>query len=408
MLEISRFAPATFPSVAAVPGVTSATTSCSLKSSDQPDLLVMCVPAGTAVAGVFTQSSVTSTAVQRCRSSVPAGRARALVVHSGNANALTGEQGRALVERMCDSLADELGCPSSEVFMAGTGIIGQRITDSQILAPLPGLVQDQAEVDWQQAAEAIRTTDTFPKGSSRSFTVGGQQIVVSGIAKGSGMIAPDMATMLCFLFTDADVEPAELQQVLSHANMQSFRRISVDGDESTSDTMLAFATRQSDLSAGGDRSAALAELQETFAAVARDLAMQVVGDGEGISTLIKVTVTGARTDDDAYVMAKSICESPLVKTAIAGGHPNWGRIAMAVGKTHRPVRQDRLDIWLGPHQVARQGDFDDRVDETALAEYMASDVVEIAVDVAMGDGASTMWTCDLTQGYIDINAHYST
>lgn len=408
MLEISRFAPATFPSVAAVPGVTSATTSCSLKSSDQPDLLVMCVPAGTAVAGVFTQSSVTSTAVQRCRSSVPAGRARALVVHSGNANALTGEQGRALVERMCDSLADELGCPSSEVFMAGTGIIGQRITDSQILAPLPGLVQDQAKVDWQQAAEAIRTTDTFPKGSSRSFTVGGQQIVVSGIAKGSGMIAPDMATMLCFLFTDADVEPAELQQVLSHANMQSFRRISVDGDESTSDTMLAFATRQSDLSAGGDRSAALAELQETFAAVARDLAMQVVGDGEGISTLIKVTVTGARTDDDAYVMAKSICESPLVKTAIAGGHPNWGRIAMAVGKTHRPVRQDRLDIWLGPHQVARQGDFDDRVDETALAEYMASDVVEIAVDVAMGDGASTMWTCDLTQGYIDINAHYST
>lgn len=408
MLEISRFAPATFPSVAAVPGVTSATTSCSLKSSDQPDLLVMCVPAGTAVAGVFTQSSVTSTAVQRCRSSVPAGRARALVVHSGNANALTGEQGRALVERMCDSLADELGCPSSEVFMAGTGIIGQRITDSQILAPLPGLVQDQAEVDWQQAAEAIRTTDTFPKGSSRSFTVGGQQIVVSGIAKGSGMIAPDMATMLCFLFTDADVEPAELQQVLSHANMQSFRRISVDGDESTSDTMLAFATRQSDLSTGGDRSAALAELQETFAAVARDLAMQVVGDGEGISTLIKVTVTGARTDDDAYVMAKSICESPLVKTAIAGGHPNWGRIAMAVGKTHRPVRQDRLDIWLGPHQVARQGDFDDRVDETALAEYMASDVVEIAVDVAMGDGASTMWTCDLTQGYIDINAHYST
>lgn len=408
MLEISRFAPATFPSVAAVPGVTSATTSCSLKSSDQPDLLVMCVPAGTAVAGVFTQSSVTSTAVQRCRSSVPAGRARALVVHSGNANALTGEQGRALVERMCDSLADELGCPSSEVFMAGTGIIGQRITDSQILAPLPGLVQDQAEVDWQQAAEAIRTTDTFPKGSSRSFTVGGQQIVVSGIAKGSGMIAPDMATMLCFLFTDADVEPAELQQVLSHANMQSFRRISVDGDESTSDTMLAFATRQSDLSAGGDRSAALAELQETFAAVARDLAMQVVGDGEGISTLIKVTVTGARTDDDAYVMAKSICESPLVKTAIAGGHPNWGRIAMAVGKTHRPVRQDRLDIWLGPHQVARQGDFDDRVDETGLAEYMASDVVEIAVDVAMGDGASTMWTCDLTQGYIDINAHYST
>lgn len=408
MLEISRFAPPSFPDVAAVPGVTSATTSCSLKSTDQPDLLVMCVPAGTAVAGVFTQSSVTSTAVQRCRSSVPAGRARALVVHSGNANALTGEQGRALVERMCDSLAHELDCPSSEVFMAGTGIIGQRITDSQILAPLPGLVADQGEVDWQQAAEAIRTTDTFPKGSSRTFAVGDRHVVVSGIAKGSGMIAPDMATMLCFLFTDADVEPAELQQVLSHANMASFRRISVDGDESTSDTMLAFATRRSDLSAGGDRAAALAELQETFAAVARDLAMQVVGDGEGITTLIKVTVNGARTDDDAYVMAKSICESPLVKTAIAGGHPNWGRIAMAVGKTHRPVRQDRLDIWLGPHQVARQGDFDDRVDEAALAAYMASDNVEIVVDVATGDCTSTMWTCDLTQGYIDINAHYST
>ncbi|PFG34707.1 bifunctional glutamate N-acetyltransferase/amino-acid acetyltransferase ArgJ [Sanguibacter antarcticus] len=408
MFDISRFAPESFPAVAAVAGVTSATTSCSLKSGGQPDLLLMCVPPGSAVAGVFTQSSVTSTAVQRCRSSIPAGRARALVVHSGNANALTGAQGRALVERMCESLATELDCPSSEVFMAGTGIIGQHITDSQILAPLPDLASTQGEVSWEQAAQAIRTTDTFPKGASRSFQVGDRQVVVSGIAKGSGMIAPDMATMLCFLFTDADVEPDELQEALSHANVQSFRRISVDGDESTSDTMLAFATRRSDLAAGGDRTSAVAELRDVIAEVALDLAMQVVSDGEGITKLIQVSVTGARTEDDAYVMAKSISESPLVKTAIAGGHPNWGRIAMAVGKTHRPVRQERLDIWLGPHQVALQGDANDSVDQDALAVYMSTDVIEIAVDVAMGTASSTLWTCDLTQGYININAHYST
>jgi len=408
MLEISRFAPNAFPLVGAVAGVTGATTSCSLKSGEQRDLLLMVVRSGTSVAGVFTRSTVTSGAVQRCRQSLLGGRARALVVHSGNANALTGRQGKVLVERICDSIAERLDCPSAEVFMAGTGIIGQRISDDQILDQIPGLVAAQDEVNWAEAAEAIRTTDTFSKGSSRTFTVGEQRVVVSGIAKGSGMIAPDMATMLCFIFTNVAVEPAESQRILTYANGHSFRRISVDGDESTSDTMLLFATHDVDLSAAGDRAAALAQLRDAVTAVAFDLAMQVVSDGEGISKLIKITVRGARTDDDAYVMAKSIAESPLVKTAIAGGHANWGRIAMAVGKTHRPVAQERLAVWLGEHQVVVDGDLNDALDEAALSEYMKSDQIDVAVDVAMGDDSSTIWTCDLTKGYIDINAHYVT
>ncbi len=407
-METSRFAPSTFPHLEPVAGVTSASTSCNLKSDGQRDLLVMAVEADSAVAGVFTQSTVTSYAVNRCRRSVHGARARALVVHAGNANALTGSQGRMLVERICESVADSLGCPSEEVFMAGTGIIGERVRDEQILELLPGLVGGLGDVAWDEAAEAIGTTDTFPKGASRSFAVGDETIVVSGIAKGSGMIAPDMATMLCFLFTNAAVDADELRKVLTYANVESFCRISVDGDESTSDTMLLFATHAADLGAGGDREAALGQLRAVVADVAFDLAMQVVSDGEGISKVVKVTVHGARTGDDAYVMAKSIAESPLVKTAIAGGHANWGRIAMAVGKTHRPVLQERLAIWLGDHRVAVDGDRDEAVDGDALTAYMTQDHIDVAVEVGMGHESATVWTCDLTARYIDINAHYST
>ncbi|ABW13881.1 arginine biosynthesis bifunctional protein ArgJ [Parafrankia sp. EAN1pec] len=408
MLEISRFAPDAFPDISPVAGVTSATASCGLKSGDGPDLLLMAVRPGTVVAGVFTQSTVTSPAVQRCQRSMREGRARALVVHAGNANALTGAQGRLLVERICESVAVSLDCPAGEIVTAGTGIIGQRISDEQLLEPLPSLVDAQDAVDWRQAAEAIRTTDTFPKASSRSFMIGDQPIVVSGIAKGSGMIAPDMATMLCFMFTNATVDPAELHRLLIYANSGSFRRITVDGDESTSDTMLAFATNNTDLAADGDRDAAVVQLRDAFAEVAHDLAMQVVGDGEGISKLITVTVRGARTDDDAHAMAKSIAESPLVKTAIGGGHPNWGRIAMAIGKSRRPVQQERLTVWLGKNKVMINGGQNDGLDQTTLAAYMKSDSIDITVDVGMGHENSTMWTCDLTKEYIDINAHYMT
>ncbi|MBS2963246.1 bifunctional glutamate N-acetyltransferase/amino-acid acetyltransferase ArgJ [Actinocrinis puniceicyclus] len=408
MVEISRFAPAAFPRLARVPGVSAATASCAFKSGDQRDLLLVALRPGTAVAGVFTQSTVTSAAVQSSKRSVRGGRARALVVHSGNANALTGRHGKVLVERMCQTVGDSLGCPPDEVLMAATGIIGQRVTDEQLLGRLPDLAGDLGEVDWEQAVEAIRTTDTFSKGSTRAFTVGDRQVSVSGIAKGAGMIAPDMATMLCFLFTDAAVEPDELQRLLTYANARSFRRITVDGDESTSDTMLAFATAHTDLAAGGDRDAALGQLREALAEVAFDLAMQVVKDGEGISKLIEVTVRGARTEGDAFAMSKAIAESPLVKTAVAGGHANWGRIAMAIGKTHRPVDQDRLSVWLGPHQVVVDGDQNDELDLDALAAYMKSDSIAIAADVAMGHESSTVWTCDLTHQYIDINAYYMT
>lgn len=407
MLDISRFAPEAFPDVEAVAGLTGTTASCSLKSGRELDLLVMAVDEGTTVAGVFTQSTVTSRAVQRCRESLRGGRARALVVHSGNANALTGAQGSQLVERICDEVARELGCSSQEVFMAGTGIIGERVREGQILDLLPDMVRGLGEVDWEQAAEAIRTTDTFPKGATRSFVApSGERIVVSGIAKGSGMIAPDMATMLCFMFTNAKVDAGELQDALNVVNCETFRRISVDGDESTSDTMLTFATQRAGL--GSDRPAALAQLHGAVLGVAHDLAMQVIGDGEGIRKLIKVTVQGARTSDDAYAMAKSVAESPLVKTAIAGGHANWGRIAMAIGKTHRPVAQERLAIALGEHRVALGGDRVEDVDQAALDTYMAGDRIDVLADVGMGQASETVWTCDLTHGYIDINAHYIT
>jgi glutamate N-acetyltransferase/amino-acid N-acetyltransferase len=408
MLETSRFAPPSFPHVEPVPGVRGATTSCSLKSDGGLDLLVVEVAPGTTVAGVFTQSSVTSYAVQRSRASARGGQARALVVHSGNANALTGEQGRALVERICDEVAEQLRCPSEQVLMAGTGIIGERVTDEQIVGVLPAAIAALGEVRWEDCAEAISTTDTFPKGATRTLEIGGEPIVVSGIAKGSGMIAPDMATMLCFIYTNAAVDADELRAILGHANMRSFRRISVDGDESTSDTMLAFATQAAGLGDGDDRPAALEALRDAVAEVAFDLAMQVVSDGEGISKLIEVTVTGARTPGDAHAMAKAIAESPLVKTAIAGGHANWGRIAMAVGKAHRPVLQERLAIWLGEHRVAVDGDRDDDVDQAALDAYMEQDRIEVRADVAMGHEAATVWTCDLTERYIDINAHYAT
>lgn len=408
MVEISRFAPPQFPRLARIPGVGAATASCAFKSAGQRDLLLIGLRPGSAVAGVFTRSTVTSAAVQSSKRSVRGGRARALVVHSGNANALTGRQGKVLVDRMCQAVGDALDCPPQEVLVAATGIIGQRVTDQQLLGHLPGLAGELGEVDWEQAVEAIRTTDTYSKGSSRTVAFGDRQVSVSGIAKGAGMIAPDMATMLCFLFTDAAVEPDELQRMLTYANARSFRRITVDGDESTSDTMLAFATGEVAPPEGGERGAALARLREALAEVAFDLAMQVVRDGEGISKFIKVTVSGARTDEDAYVMAKSIAESPLVKTAIAGGHANWGRIAMAIGKTHRPVDQERLAVWLGEHQVVVDGDQNDALDLDALTAYMSSDSIDITADVAMGHQSSTMWTCDLTHQYIDVNAYYLT
>lgn len=406
--EISPFAPEEFPKVEPVPGITAATIACGLKSNQAEDLLVVCLPEGTAVAGVFTQSAVTSPSVQYAQRSVAAGRARALVVHAGNANALTGAQGERLVQQICGRLASELGCPDTQVLTAGTGIIGQRIPEAAIVDRLAGLVAAGTDVHWEKAASAICTTDTFAKGSSRTFDVGGKRIVVSGIAKGSGMIAPDMATMLCFIFTNAEVEQIELQEALTYANGTSFQRVTVDGDESTSDSMLLFATGGADLGASGDRAAALGTLRETIAEVAFDLAMQVVSDGEGITKRIEVTVQGASTEADAAAMAKSIAESPLVKTAIAGGHANWGRIAMALGKTHRPVKQDRLRLWLGEHEVVRDGDRNDSIDERGLADYMSSATISVTADVGMGHARSTVWTCDLTRGYIDINAHYVT
>ena len=337
---------------------------------------------------------------------MPLGQARALVVNAGNSNAFTGARGRAAVEAIAARAAGALGCLPSDVFVASTGVIGVPLPidkaetgiDAALAAPAAG---------WEEAARAISTTDTFPKGAVSQAVVGDRTVTLAGIVKGSGMIAPDMATMLGFVFTDAAVEAPFLQQMLFAANDASFSCITVDGDTSTSDTVLAFAT-------GAARNAPLASFddpgadafQAALTALCTDLAQLVVRDGEGASKFVTVTVDGAESDASARAVARSIADSPLVKTAIAGGDANWGRVVMAVGKAGEPAERDRLAIRFGATQVAREGRAVEGYDEAPVAAHLAGEEVEIGVDLGLGEGRATMWTCDLTHGYISINADY--
>jgi glutamate N-acetyltransferase / amino-acid N-acetyltransferase len=403
----SPLAPERFPEIPAVPGVRMAACAAALRYRDRPDLLLVELAEGTTVAGLLTRSSVPGHPVAWCRRILPRGRARGLVVNAGNANVLVGEAGDAAVRAEVETAAALLGAELQEVFVASTGVIGEPLPVAKITAALPGLHASLAATGWNEAAAAICTTDTFAKGAFARTRIGDAEVTVAGIAKGSGMIQPDMATMLAFLFTDAALPAALLQPLLEAACDRSFHAITVDSDTSTSDTLLLFATGQARHPVPRSPDDPLLDgFRAALDEVARDLARQVVRDGEGAAKLIAVTVQGAVDDASARRIGLAIANSPLVKTAIAGADANWGRIVMAVGKAGEPIELGRLAISFGGHPVACAGARVPDLDEAPVAAHLKGREIEIAVRVGGGPGAATVWTCDLTHGYIAINADY--
>ncbi|MDQ2877801.1 MAG: bifunctional glutamate N-acetyltransferase/amino-acid acetyltransferase ArgJ [Pseudomonadota bacterium] len=395
-----------FPAIPSIVGVTPRIARAQYKAWDRCDLTFVTLDEATAVAGVTTQSKCPSPEVEWCRDALVLGRARALVVNAGNSNAFTGRRGRAAVEAIAARVAGHLGCQPSDVFVASTGVIGVPLPIDRAEAGLDAAF-DAAPCSWADAAATIMTTDTFAKGAVTSAVVDGRTVTLAGIIKGSGMIMPDMATMLGFVFTDAAVEPAFLQAALSEANRKTFSCITVDSDTSTSDTMLAFATgRAGNVVLADDDSAGADAFRAALADLCRQLALLVVRDGEGARKLIEIQVSGAESDASAHRIALSIANSPLVKTAIAGEDANWGRVVMAVGKAGEPAERDKLAIRFGDTQVAEAGLAVEGYDEAPVAAHLKGHEIEIGVDLGLGDGRATVWTCDLTHGYITINADY--
>ncbi len=395
-----------FPDMALVAGVRLRVARAQYKTWDRTDLTLAEFTPGTTVAGVLTQSKCPSPEVEWCRKALVLGEARALVVNAGNSNAFTGDRGRDAVEAIAAQTAQSLGCRPSDVFVASTGVIGVPLPIDKAQAGLAAAFVAPA-ADWRAAAETIGTTDTYPKGVEATAVVDGRTVTIAAIIKGSGMIAPDMATMLGFIFTDAAVEAPFLQAALSAANVRSFSCITVDGDTSTSDTVLAFATGVAgNAPLSDDDSDGADAFRAALSDVCRQLALLVVRDGEGATKLIEVTVEGAESDRSAHRIAMSIANSPLVKTAIAGEDANWGRVVMAVGKAGEPAERDKLAIRFGATPVAERGVAVTGYDEAPVAAHLKGEEVEIGVDLGLGDGRATVWTCDLTHGYISINADY--
>ncbi|GBD50319.1 bifunctional glutamate N-acetyltransferase/amino-acid acetyltransferase ArgJ [Methylopila sp. Yamaguchi] len=404
---VSPLAPASYPTLPAIAGVTLSTAAAGIRYKGRTDVLLATFAEGTSVAGVFTRSRCPSAAVDWCRERVAGGRIRALVVNSGNANAFTGKKGRAATGLTAEITAQAVGCPEAEIFLASTGVIGEPLDATRFAGVMDALVASGVGEGWDAAARAIMTTDTFPKLATRTAEIGGVTVTINGIAKGAGMIAPDMATMLSFVATDAAIAPAALQAILSAAVDRSFNCVTIDGDTSTSDTLLAFATGAAGnplvTEAGGP---ALADFAAAFEELLVDLAQLVARDGEGARKFITVEVEGAESDLSARRIALSIANSPLVKTAVAGEDANWGRVVMAVGKAGEPADRDRLTIRFGPIRVAFEGERDPDYDEAETSAYMKNQEITIGVELGLGSGTSRVWTCDLTEGYIAINADY--
>jgi glutamate N-acetyltransferase/amino-acid N-acetyltransferase len=409
MHSVSPLAPRDFPALPAISGVRFATATSGIRYRDRPDLLLMAFDEGTQAAGVFTQSLTASAPVEWCRAALKGGAGRVLVANAGNSNAFTGKRGVASVERMAGSAALLLGCKAQEVFVASTGVIGQPLPDEKITAQYPALKAKLGGQGWMEAARAIMTTDTFPKLATKTCEIDGKKVTINGIAKGSGMIAPDMATLFVFLFTDANITHEALQSLFARANHGTFNCITVDGDTSTSDTALCFATgkaghamiRESD-----DPNAKA--FYSALRGVLLDLAQQVVRDGEGARKFITIAINGAASDEAARRIGLVIGNSPLVKTAVAGEDANWGRIVAAVGRSGERADRDRLSIAIGGVTIAKNGEAVEGYDETPVVAHMKGDHIEIAVDVGVGQGRATVYTCDLTHGYIDINGSYRT
>ena len=402
MAPVSPLAPEAFPELPVIGGVRFATAKAGVKYRDRTDVMLVELAEGSVVAGVYTRSATRSANVLDCQAKTGGpqqGRA-AILVNSGNSNAFTGARGAQSVAALCDGVAAATGIDAARVFTASTGVIGEPLPHERITAKLEELAGALAPEGIAEAARAIMTTDTFPKGASREVALPGGTVKIAGIAKGSGMIAPDMATMLVYIFTDARIGYDALQKAVSAASDRTFNCITVDSDTSTSDTLVMGATGASGVD--GDHPDFAAALEE----VMRDLAFQVVRDGEGATKFVEVAVTGAASDADARKVGLSIANSPLVKTAIAGEDANWGRIVAAVGKAGAEADRDRLSIRFGDITVARDGFRAPSYDEAETSAYMKRQELVIGVDLGIGSGAATIWTCDLTHGYITINADY--
>lgn len=402
-MTISPLAPACFPDLPVINGARFAAGSAGVKYKDRTDVMLAELAEGTTVAGVFTRSSTRSAPVLDCQRKLAqpsAGRA-AILVNSGNSNAFTGSAGEKSVEAICEMVAQSTGVSTQRVFTASTGVIGERLPHDRITARIDDLTKGLSETAIKDAARAIMTTDTFPKGASAEVEIEGKLVRIAGIAKGSGMIAPDMATMLVYLFTDAKIAQEPLQVLLGALTDQTFNCITVDSDTSTSDSLMIAATGSSgvDVTESAGFTKALHE-------VMLNLAHQVVRDGEGATKFVEIRVTGAASDAEARQVGRSIANSPLVKTAIAGEDPNWGRIVMAVGKSGAQADRDRLRIHFGDVLVAENGWVAQSYTEGAGAAQMKQQDITITVDLGIGGGLGTVWTCDLTHGYISINADY--
>ena len=405
---VAPLAPAAFPDMPEIAGVRAAIGSAGLYKHARPDLALFALDAGTRAAGVFTTNAVGSAPTDWCKAALKgAGRARGLLANAGCANSFTGAPGYAAAARTAAAAAEAVGAAAGEMMLASTGVIGAPLDAGKVTAVLPAMGRALAPVDWAAAAAAIMTTDTFAKGSGASAKIDGARVHIAGIAKGSGMIAPNMATMLAFVFTDADIAAPALKAMLKAETETSFNSITVDGDRSTNDCVLLFATARAGhapvKTAADPR---LGEFRRALRRVLIDLAIQIVRDGEGATKLVSVHVKGAASDASARKIARVICESPLVKTAIAGEDANWGRIVMAIGRADEPIVREKVSVKFGPHWAARHGAASKSYDEAAMSAYMRQPELDITVDVGAGAGEAMMHTCDLTKRYIEINGDY--
>ncbi|MDA0781335.1 MAG: bifunctional glutamate N-acetyltransferase/amino-acid acetyltransferase ArgJ [Rickettsiales bacterium] len=401
-MKISPLAPTSFPVMPQIEGVKIATAAVGIKYKNRTDLMLAEFAAGTVVAGCFTKSKTCSANILWGREALKQGAARVLIVNSGNSNAFNGRSGEESVERIVNYTAQIFDCDNEEVYPCATGVIGAPLPDDKITSALSSLKNNLKPDIYEEAAKAIMTTDTYPKGSTRTAVIGGVEVRINGIAKGSGMIAPDMATMLSYIFTDANIEQEKLQKIFLKSIENSFNSITVDSDTSTSDTALIFATGK----AGNDKKADLRDFEDKLQELLLDLAHQVVKDGEGAAKFVQITVTGAENKKAAKVIAMSIANSPLVKTAIAGEDANWGRIVMAVGKSGEEADRDAMSVSVGGVNIVTDGQLNPSYNEGDVTAHMKGQNIEILTDVGIDDGEATVWTCDLTHDYITINADY--
>jgi glutamate N-acetyltransferase/amino-acid N-acetyltransferase len=408
--SVSPLAPKTVPDMPEIAGVRLATAEAGIRYKNRTDVLLAVMDKGTAVAGVFTKSKCPSAPVEWCRAKLRGGKARALVVNSGNANAFTGKTGRQSTALTAKIAAKAVGCSESEIFLASTGVIGEPLDATKFDGVLDQLAETAEPTDWLSAAKAIMTTDTFPKVATATVKLGKAKVTINGMAKGAGMIAPDMATMLSFIFTDAPIAPAALQALLKSGVEDTFNAVTIDGDTSTSDTLLAFATGAAaehgapKISRTSDPH--LKAFTKAFHQVLANLAEQVARDGEGARKLVEITVEGAKSKASARKIAMSIANSPLVKTAIAGEDANWGRVVMAVGKAGEPADRDKLSISFNGIRVAKSGARDLSYDEAQVSEAMKAPEIAIKVSLGLGKGRDRVLTCDLTKEYVAINGDY--